>query len=56
MEIKRVIVDKKPTDCIACVLSQLRICGEPYSVHMSSGSLYTGNKPDDRCKIKECDT
>ena len=53
MEIQRLIVDKKPNDCMACVISKLKICGEPYSVHMSSGAVYMGNRPDDRCCIKE---
>ena len=52
MEIKQLIVDKKPTDCIACVISKLKICGEPYSVHTSSGAVYMGMRPDSRCYIK----
>ena len=36
---------------IAWPLSEI-ICGEPYSVHMSSGAVYQGNRPDES-KIKE---
>lgn len=53
MEVQRLIVDKKPNDCMACAISKLKICGEPYSVHMSSGAVYQGMRPDFRCKIKE---
>lgn len=52
MDIKRVIVDKKPTDCIACALSNLKICGEDYSEHKTSGAVYMGRRPDSRCKLR----
>ena len=53
MQIKSLIVDKKPKDCIVCPLVRLRICGKPNKTRGTSGSIAQGMKPDNRCLIKE---
>jgi len=53
LQIKALIVDKKPSDCIACPLVRLKLCGKPYKKRGTSGSILQGMKPDDRCPIKE---
>ena len=49
----KVIVDKKPTYCIACALSTLHICGKENIVQPTSGAAYVEKIPDCRCLLRE---
>lgn len=53
MKIKKLVVDKKPNNCIICPLIKLRICGAIKKVQPSSGASYYESIPDNRCRIKE---
>lgn len=53
MKIYKVVVDKKPTDCIACPLIKLKLCGKQYTIRGSSGGIFFGFKPDDRCFLRQ---
>lgn len=52
MEIYKVITDRKLTNCIACPISTLHICGKPIIEHPTSGSARVNMVPDNRCRIK----
>lgn len=43
---------KVPKDCIACPLIKLGICGEKYKEYKTSGAVYFGMRPDDRCFMR----
>ncbi len=43
--------DELPKDCICCQLSKLKICGKPYAIHVGSGAVRQGMKPDSRCEL-----
>ena len=51
MEIKRLIVDKKPNNCIVCPLMHLRSCGKQM-VDKGNGYVRYGKVKDNRCYIK----
>lgn len=53
MKIYKVIVDKKPTNCIACPFIRLRLCGKDRTVKPSSSGAYVDKVPDKRCLLKE---
>lgn len=53
MKIYKVVVDKKPTDCIACPLIKLKLCGKHYTIRGNSGEIFFGLKPDDRCLLRQ---
>lgn len=52
MKIYKVIVDKKPTNCIACPLIRLRLCGKDRTVKPSSSGAYVERVPDARCLLR----
>lgn len=52
MKIYKVIVDKKPTNCIACPLIRLRLCGKDRTVKPSSSGAYVERMPDNRCLLR----
>ena len=54
MEIKQLIVDVKPDNCIVCPLMHLRSCGKQM-VDKGNGYVRYGKVKDDRCFIKESD-
>jgi hypothetical protein len=52
MNIKAVIVDCKPNDCILCPLVVLRKCGTEYIERAGSGAVRYGKKPDKNCLLR----
>lgn len=52
MKIYKVIVDKKPTNCIACPLIRLRLCGKDKTVKPDSSGAYVERIPDSRCLLR----
>jgi hypothetical protein len=53
LQIKYIIADKKPKDCIACPLAKLKQCGKSFSIRGTSGSMTKRTRPDGRCLIRE---
>lgn len=52
MKIYKVVVDKKPCNCIVCPLIKLRLCGVIVKRQPTSGAIYYETIPDNRCKLK----
>ena len=52
MKIYKIIVDKKPTNCIVCPLIRLRLCGKDNTVKLSSSGAYIERIPDSRCLLR----
>ena len=52
MKIYNVIVDKRPTNCIACPLIRLRLCGKDKTVKPDSSGAYVERIPDKRCLLR----
>lgn len=52
MKIYKVLVDKKPNNCIACPLISLRLCGKDRAVKPDSSSAYQERVPDRRCLLR----
>lgn len=53
MKVKRIVVDKKPDNCIACPLCWRKDCGMERHVQVSSSSSYKEKIPDKRCLVRE---
>ena len=52
MKIYKVVVDKKPTNCIACPLIRLRLCGKDRVAKPSSSGAYVERIPDKNCLLR----
>lgn len=54
MEVKKVVVDKLPRDCIECPLAygHKRECGK-LTTYKENGAARDNKKPDEWCKCKE---
>ena len=52
MKIYKVVADKKPTNCIACPLIRLRLCGKEITVKPDSSGAYVEKIPDSRCLLR----
>ena len=52
MKIHKVIVDKKPNNCIACPLIRLNLCGKEVVVKPDSSGAYVDKLPDKRCLLR----
>lgn len=52
MKIYKVVVDKKPNNCITCPLIRLRLCGKDRAVKPDSSGAYVERVPDSRCLIR----
>jgi hypothetical protein len=55
MEIYKLIADRKPSNCIACPLVRLKICGKERKTQAASGAAYIEVVPDRRCRIRAVD-
>lgn len=58
MEIYKVLVDKKPTECLFCPLKNSGVklnlkCGKKDTRNTGDGWETTSGVPDDRCKFEE---
>ena len=52
MKIYKVVVDKKPTNCIMCPLMRLNQCGKDIKVQTTSSGAYMERVPDGNCLIR----
>ena len=52
MKIYKVVVDKKPTNCIMCPLMRLNQCGKDIKVQTTSSGAYMERVPDKKCLIR----
>lgn len=52
MKIYKVVVDKKPNNCIACPLIRLKICGKDIKVQTESSGAHIEKVPDNRCLLR----
>lgn len=52
MKIHKVIVDKKPNNCIVCPLIRLNLCGKEVVVKPDSSGAYVDKVPDKRCLLR----